>query len=296
MIKPFLKWVGGKTQIIDEVTEKFPYTINNYYEPFLGGGSVLLALLCKQKEEKIKIRGKIIANDINKNLINVYKTIQTDPHKLIEQLKKLCSAYNSIKEDKMSSKPKRGLSVSEEDCLKSKEAFYYWIREKYNNSEPNVESAAQFIFLNKTCFRGVYRESKNGFNVPFGNYTNPSIYDEEHIIEISKLIKDVIFTNESFEKVICEVKRNDFIYLDPPYYPENEKSFVDYNSTGFSEEMHKKLFQMCLNLKCGFVMSNSDVKQVRDNFKDYNIDTIECRRSINSKNPSSTTNEIIVYN
>lgn len=295
MIKPFLKWVGGKTQIIDEVLDKFPDTINNYYEPFLGGGSVLLALLCKQKEGKIKIRGKIIANDINKNLIHVYKTIQTDPHKLIEQLKKLCDIYNSIKEEKMVSKPKRGLYVTEEDSTKSKEAFYYWIREKYNKSEPS-ESASQFIFLNKTCFRGVYRESKNGFNVPFGNYKNPSVYDDDHILQISKLIKDVIFTNESFEKVICDTKREDFVYLDPPYYPENNKSFVDYNSTGFNEEMHKKLFHACLNLKCKFVMSNSDVKQVRDNFKDYTIDTIECKRCINSKKPSSTTNEVIVYN
>jgi len=285
MIKPFLKWVGGKTQIIE---------INNYYEPFLGGGSVLLALLCKQKEGKINIRGKIIANDINKNLINVYKTIQTDPHKLIDQLKKLCNTYNSIKEEKMTNKPKRGTSVTEGDSLKSKEAFYYWIREKYNKSD--TECAAQFIFLNKTCFRGVYRESKNGFNVPFGNYKNPSIYDDKHILQISKLIKDVIFTNESFEKVICDVKRDDFVYLDPPYYPENEKSFVDYNSSGFSEENHKKLFQICLNLKCNFVMSNSDVQQVRDNFKDYTIETIKCKRCINSKKPSSTTNEIILYN
>lgn len=291
MIKPFLKWVGGKTQIIDEVLDKFPDEINNYYEPFLGGGSVLLALLCKQKEGKINIRGKIIANDINKNLINVYKTIQSDPHKLIDQLKKLCDTYNSIKEEKMINKPKRGLTVKEEDSLKSKEAYYYWIREKYNK----LDNAAQFIFLNKTCFRGVYRESKNGFNVPFGNYKNPSVYDEDHILQISKLIKDVIFTNESFEKVLCDFKRDDFVYLDPPYYPENAKSFVDYNSAGFGEEMHKKLFSSCLNLKCNFVMSNSDVKQVRDTFKDYKIEIIECKRCINSKKPSSTTNEVIVY-
>jgi DNA adenine methylase len=293
-MKPFLKWVGGKTQIIDDVFSKFPTTINDYYEPFLGGGSVLLYLLQKQKEGKIKIRGKIIANDINTNLINVYKAIQKDPRKLIKELKKLTDTYNSCKEDKMSEKPKRGVSVSETDSLKSKEAYYYWIRDQYNKN--SVIKEAQFIFLNKTCFRGVYRESKNGFNVPFGNYKNPSIYDENHILQISELIKDVLFINKSFENVIDNVQENDFVYLDPPYYPENEKSFVDYNSAGFDEKIHKKLFQCILGLKCKFVMSNSDVKFVREYFKNYKIETIVCKRSINSKNPSSKTNEIMVYN
>jgi len=294
MIKPFLKWVGGKSQIIDKVVDKFPETIDNYYEPFIGGGSVLLAILHYNKEGKIKINGKIFANDINSKLIGVYKAIQNNPIELINELKKLYDTYYSIKQDKMLNKKKRGVSINELDSVNSKEEFYYWIREKYNKNMTN--SAAEFIFLNKTCFRGVYRESKNGFNVPFGNYKNPSIYDEKHIIEVSNLIKDVVFTNESFEKMISNVKSSDFIYMDPPYYPENEKSFVDYNSIGFNEEMHKKLFNIILNLKCKFLMSNSDVMHVKEFFNNFKTEIIICKRCINSKNPSSTTNEIMIYN
>jgi DNA adenine methylase len=292
--KPFLKWVGGKTQIIDKIISKIPKEMNNYHELFLGGGSVLLAVLSLQKQNKIIIKNKIYAYDINSDLINVYKNIQNNKEELYEIINLYIKEYESINGNIVNRKPK-----TLEEAKTSKESYYYWIRNKYNNINKNsVECSALFMFLNKTCFRGMYREGPNGYNVPYGHYKKvPTIISETDINYISNLIKDVEFKNCSFIESIKEVKKEDFVYLDPPYAPETSKSFVGYVADGFNLETHKLLFSEIKKLgNIKFVMSNSKVDLVCDNFKEYNCDNIIARRAINSKKPESKTIEVIIYN
>lgn len=294
--KPFLKWIGGKTQIIDKIVEKFPSEMESYHELFLGGGSVLLALLSLQRENRIVIKGKIYAYDINEILINVYKNIQKNKDMLFEYVTKYITTYDKIKGDEVNRAPK---TIAE--AMSSKESYYYWLRKKFNKiSKNSVKHSALFMFLNKTCFRGVYREGPNGFNVPYGHYKRtPTIITKEDLYYISDLIKDVKFIQSDFRKSIQNVNQGDFVYLDPPYAPENVLSFVKYTKNGFDLDTHKRLF--CdikkLNKKgIKFVMSNSKVKLVTNSFEGYNTDDILARRAINSKKPGSTTTEVIIYN
>ena len=292
--KPFIKWVGGKTQIINNIISKIPKEIKNYHELFLGGGSVLLAVLSLQKCNKIKIQNKIYAYDINENLINMYKNIQNNKDELYEFLKKYFEDYDSLKGKEINRNPN-----SIEEAKKSKENFYYWIRKKYNNMDKNsIECSSIFIFLNKTCFRGMYREGPNGYNVPYGHYKKtPSIISKKELDNISELIKDVEFKKKNFKESIKNIKEGDFLYLDPPYAPENSKSFVGYVSDGFSLEDHNLLFNEIKKFKkVKFIMSNSKVELVTNSFKDYKCEDIKARRAINSKKPDSTTTEVIIYN
>ena len=294
--KPFLKWVGGKTQIINTIIEKFPKEINNYHELFLGGGSVLLALLSLQKQQKIKIKNKIYAYDINNALINVYTHLQKNKDELYKYIELYITEYDNIKGNVINRK-----ALTIEDAKTSKESYYYWIRNKYNNIDKNcIECSALFMFINKTCFRGMYREGPNGYNVPYGHYkTTPTIITKNDLDYVSELIKDVEFIHSDFNSSIKQVKVGDFVYLDPPYAPENKNSFVGYVSDGFSLETHKKLFSEIKKLnkqKIKFVMSNAKVKLVVDKFKKYNCEDIIARRAINSKKPGSSTTEVIIYN
>jgi DNA adenine methylase len=294
--KPFLKWVGGKTQLINEVTGKFPNKINNYHEIFLGGGSVLFALLSLQKEEKIEIKGQIYAYDLNESLINIYKNIQTNSEELFEYMEKYWKEYDEITGCEVNRKPK-----TKEDSKTSKESYYYWVRNSFNNMNKSLaERSAIFIFLNKTCFRGLYREGPNGFNVPYGHYKKtPSMIKKEELYKISELIKDVIFQCRDFDESISKVNKGDTMYLDPPYAPENSKSFVGYTTDGFSIEMHNKLFKKIIEKdKSGvtFILSNSKVDMVIHYFKDYKTEHVVARRAINSKNPESKTTEVIINN
>lgn len=292
--KPFLKWVGGKTQIIDSIISKLPNEINNYHELFLGGGSVLFAILSLQKHNKILIKDKIYAYDININLINMYKNIQNKKDELYNILKSYYDEYDSIRGNIINRKP-----LTIEEAKTSKESYYYWIRNKYNNIDKNnVECSALFILINKICFRGMYREGPNGYNVPYGHYKKtPSLISKKELDDISNLIKNVEFKHNSFIDSIKNVKEGDFIYLDPPYAPENSKSFVGYVEGGFNLETHELLFSKIKKLKnIKFIMSNAKVDIVTNSFKDYNCQEIVARRAINSKNPGSTTIEVIIYN
>lgn len=284
-MKPFLKWVGGKTQIIDDVMDLFPRRMNNYHEPFIGGGSVLLALL---SSTEIVVHGHVYASDANSNLIWLYKNIQKNPDALIDQLKQLTEEFAKCEDGEVNRK-----AESLEEAMSSPESYYFWIRKKFNelpeDQKSSVSSSAMCLFLNKTCFRGLYREGPNGFNVPFGNYKTPSIYDEVHIRQVSRLIQNVIFTACGFEKSLSKVIEGDFVYLDPPYA---ETSFTKYISKGFTVEEHKKLFEMCKELPTNMLMSNADVDIVKDAFPTpaYTTKILSCKRSINN----TKTNEVLI--
>lgn len=292
--KPFLKWVGGKTQIIDTIISKIPKDINNYHELFLGGGSVLLAVLSLQKQNKITIKNKIYAYDINRVLIRVYKDIQTNKDELYKYIEYYINEYDNITGNKVNRK-----ATTIEEAKTSKESYYYWIRNKYNQiDKETVECSALFMFINKTCFRGMYREGPNGYNVPYGHYKKtPTIITKENLNYISELIQEVEFIDSRFEDSIKDITDDDFVYLDPPYAPENDKSFVGYVADGFSLEMHNRLFDSIKELKnIKFVMSNANVDLVTDNFIDYKCENIIARRAIHSKNPGATSKEVIIYN
>jgi len=303
VVKPVIKWVGGKTQIIDKVIANFPVDINNYREIFLGGGSVLLALLSYAKKDIIKIRGNIYAYDLNEPLINIYKNIQSKHNELYAELKHLVDDFGECGERRNINRKAANIDEAKE----AKENYYYWIRNKYNSlsaAEKNdVIGSAMLIFLNKTCFRGIFRVGPNGFNVPYGNYKNPEIINKNHLDIIHDLIKDVIFKCSDFRESMINIEDGDFLYLDPPYVPEKNTSFVGYTKGGFDIANHNELFAIIHTLKeknIKMAMSNSDVEIIRNIFSaneyNYTIETLVCKRSINSKNPDSKTNEVIIRN
>lgn len=289
LVRPFLKWVGGKTQIIELILSKFPKTIQTYYEPFLGGGSVLLGFL-----SYTDFKGPVYASDVNPYTIAIYKHIQTNVDGFISEIKKIVDQYSNIKGTTICRK-----AFTIEDGLTSKESYYYYTRNKFNSLEDKetVKASATLLFLNKTCFRGVYREGPHGFNVPFGHYNEPAVYDENHLREVSKLIQNVHFKACGFDEALVEVKENDFVYLDPPYAPETKSSFVSYVEEGFGIDNHIKLFKLCKEMKCQFLMSNAEVDLVKNSFPEpYKTLTVSCRRAINAKDPSARTNEVLISN
>jgi DNA adenine methylase len=285
--KPILKWIGGKTQIIHKIIYDFPKEINNYHEPFLGGGSVLLSLLSFVKHNHIKINGNIYAYDLNEPLIYVYKNIQSYHNELFNTLQSFIDDFKKCENDF------------------DKEKYYYHIRDKYNNlstlEKNNILGSSLFIFLNKTCFRGMFRISKNGFNVPYGHYKNPEIINKNHLDEIHLLIQNVIFECKDYNLSLSHINDNDFIYIDPPYVPEKNTSFVSYTEYGFNLENHINLFNLIHVLtqrKIKIMLNNADVNIVRENFTNdnYHLFPILCKRTINSKKPNSKTNELIIKN
>jgi DNA adenine methylase len=298
--KPLLKWVGGKTQIIDKLIADFPVEINNYYEAFLGGGSVLLTLLSYVKCGIITLHGSIYAYDLNEPLIFVYKNIQAHHTELYDTLQNIITEFNSCGNGTLNRKPE-----NIEEAKIAKENYYYWIRSEYNkltlNDKKSILGSAMFIFLNKTCFRGLFRVGPKGFNVPYGHYNNPEIINKEHLEELVALIQNVVFECCDFNTSLTRIEPNDFVYLDPPYAPETATSFVGYTENGFSIENHNNLFKLIHNLTDSnkkIMLSNADVSLVRKNFthEKYSIITILCKRSINSKNPEAKTNEVIIKN
>jgi DNA adenine methylase len=298
--KPILKWVGGKTQIIDKLIVDFPVEINNYREAFLGGGSVLLTLLSYVKSGVIKIHGEIYAYDLNEPLINIYKNIQTHHNELYDKIKTIITEFNECGNGELNRKP-----VNIEEAKELKENYYYWIRSEYNkmcvDHKKGLLGSAMFIFLNKTCFRGIFRVGPNGFNVPYGHYKNPEIINREHLELIHDLIPNVIFECCDFNTSLSNVEPNDFVYLDPPYAPETDTSFVGYTEKGFNIEHHNNLFKLIhvlTDTDKKIMLSNADVSLVRENFTNekYNTLSILCKRSINSKNPDAKAKEVIIKN
>jgi len=298
--KPILKWVGGKTQILDKLIVEFPIEINNYREIFLGGGSVLLMLLSYVKNGIIKIHGNIYAYDLNEPLIHIYKNIQSNHNQLYNEIHKIITEFNSCGNGDINRTPK-----NMDEAKIAKEKYYYWIRSEYNKlsftDKKTTIGSAMFIFLNKSCFRGVFRVGPKGFNVPYGHYNNPEIINKEHLDEIHELIKNVIFECCDFNTSLNSVEPNDYVYLDPPYAPESDTSFVGYTENGFNIDNHNNLFKLIHKLtetNKKLMLSNADVSLVRDNFTNekYNITSILCKRTINSRNPEAKAKEVIIKN
>ena len=317
--KPVIKWIGGKTQIINDLFKYFPIKINNYYEPFIGGGSVFLKLLEKIENKEIELSGKIYLSDKNKELINLYNTIKNNPKELIEKLTELKTTYKSsqLKEHTKGMKYKvvdnvmkstsnkyyiARYSQIEDIIQQGKRVVYYFYRDLFNSTNNKILQASLFIFLNKTCFRGLYRIGPNGFNSAYGNNKNVTIFAEEYILTLSNLFNkyNIIFEEKSFDDIKVEqFNSEDFFYFDPPYYPINKKSFVAYQKEGFGEDLNKKLFKLCNYLNendIKFVQSNSDAEYINETYGIFAIDKILCKRAINSKSPDSKVLEVIIRN
>lgn len=278
-VKPFVKWAGGKGSLLNQINKYYPISLKKgeidcYIEPFIGGGAVLIDIL---QNYKVK---EAYAFDINLDLINSYNVIKNNVNKLIDKLKM---------------KEKEFLSLDLED----RKEYFYNIRNEYNSyklqkNEISVDKAVQFIFLNKTCFNGLYRVNKSGnFNVPMGNYKNPKICDEKNLKKLSKLIKKVKFEYGDYKSSKKYVKENTFIYFDPPYRPLNITSgFTSYTKEDFNDENQRELAKFYKELSdkdIKIMLSNSNPKNTNkeDNFfediyNEFNINEVYAKRMINA--------------
>lgn len=282
--KPFLKWIGGKTQIIDKIIEHVPANMDNYHELFLGGGSVLFAMLSLKKAGKITISGDIYAYDLNAKLINVYQQVQRDYRSVYDELAVYIDGFNSCND---------------------KSKYYYDRRDEFNTvlnmtTLNTAKHAALFIFINKTCFRGLYRENAKGeFNAAYGHYVKPSFPSKSELRASSQLIQSVVFRCCDFEDSINEVGYGDYCYIDPPYAPESINSFVNYTNGGFTVDMHETLFTAIHEIHhtgAIFTLSNHKVDLVMNYFNNFKCVDCVARRAINIKNAGSKTTEIIITN
>lgn len=308
MPKPFLKWVGGKSQILEEVLDRFPTTINNYYEPFLGGGSVLIGLLTRLEQGTLELTGTITVADVNPHLIDVYTTVRDDVDGLVAELDTLGTTFQSAPTMKVTGKPrrKRGVvcSTLEEAQAIDQEEVYYYYRQVFNTGNTHLSSvhrSALFIALNKTCFRGVYREGRDGsFNVPFGNYKSPQIVDVNQIRQLSDWFTryHVQFICRDFRQT-PPLLEGDFTYIDSPYYPEKVDSFVGYVGDGFGQDKHDALVEWCSTSRGKWLQSNASVPYILEAYGTpgtYGMHELECKRAIHSKKPGSTTHEVLITN
>lgn len=275
--KPFLKWVGGKTQLLNQYEKFIPKKFNHYFEPMVGGGALFFHLINKNHN----LQATII--DKNKELINAYNIIKTDVTKLINKLKKFDKSYKANSKD-----------------------FYYSIREWDRSNgflkKTKIERAARTIFLNKTCFNGLYRvNKKEQFNTPIGRYKNPTICNQKNLLKVNKILSKTTILNKDFKIVLKLAKPDDFVYFDPPYYPLNSTSnFTCYNGDGFVQKEQKRLFETFKKLDkmgCKVMLSNSNTDFIRELYSDYNIKKVSAKRFINSKaNKRGEIFELLIMN
>lgn len=273
--RPFVKWVGGKGRLVPELSKHFPAQYKDYYEPFVGGGAVFFALNPSSAH----------INDLNLVLITLYSFIKNEVHKVIGSLRTLEINYHSL------------------PTVGDKKDFYLQKRSEFNElPNGNYEKAILLIFLNKTCFNGMYREnSKGGFNVPFGKHEKPTICDEANLLAASVTLQHVSITHSSYETLTANAQSGDFIYFDPPYHPLNmTSSFTSYQAGGFSAEDQKKLrdeFKRLSDMGCKVMLSNSDAPYINELYKEFNIKKIYAARAINSKgNGRGKILEVLVTN
>ena len=278
--KPFLKWAGGKTQLLSQFEKYYPPElkegkIKKYFEPFVGSGAVFFDII--QKQNNIQ---EVYLNDKNYELILVYKTIQKKVKALIKELDKLASAYLELEGEKR------------KDFFYEKRNEYNELKARKNNNQ--VKRAALTIFLNKTCFNGLYRTNRDGkFNVPYGRYKNPKILDKENLLSISELLKGKTIVSKDFDDFdINKISKDTFVYFDPPYRPLNKTAnFTSYTKDSFTEEDQIRLvgFYKKLNKRgAKLMLSNSDPKNENKNdiffdehYRKFNIKRIKAKRMIN---------------
>ena len=271
-IAPFVKWAGGKRQLIPQIRERMPEKYNDYYEPFVGGGAVIFDLL----------PANALINDINKALINTYRTICNEPDAFLKEVNRL-----------------------DNDMWEDGKKYYYSIREHYNDklmrSEYDVESAALFVFINKHCFNGLYRVNGKGlFNVPYNNSRRVSI-DEDVIMATSEYLRGVTIKDGDFEQACKNAKKGDFVFIDSPYAPLNPTSFESYTKEGFDIESHKRLAKLYDELTargCYCMLTNHNTELINELYgnKDYKIDVVSVKRMINSDASNRVGKEVIICN
>lgn len=270
LLNPILKWVGGKRQLLKDILPLIP-SKGTYIEPFLGGGAVLFSLQPK----------KAIVNDCNSELMNVYRTVKSNPEELIQALN---IHYENNSED-----------------------YYYAVREIDRDSSyvnlSHIEKAARIIYLNKTCYNGLYRVNSSGyFNSPYGKYNNPNIVNAPMIRAMSRYFNDndVTLLQCDYKEVLKKVRKGNFIYLDPPYMPISSSSnFTGYTENGFGYKQQQELKKECDKLRekgIKFVQSNADCPEIRDLYKDYLFKTVQAKRTINSNSTKrGEVNEVLIY-
>ena len=271
-VAPFVKWAGGKRQLIPQIRERMPEKYNDYYEPFVGGGAVIFDLL----------PANALINDINKALINTYRTICNEPDAFLKEVNRL-----------------------DNDMWEDGKKYYYSIREHYNDklmrSEYDVELAALFVFINKHCFNGLYRVNGKGlFNVPYNNSRRVSV-DEDVIIATSEYLRRVTIIDGDFEQACKNAKKGDFVFIDSPYAPLNPTSFESYTKEGFDIESHKRLAKLYDELTargCYCMLTNHNTELINELYgnKDYKIDVVSVKRMINSDASNRVGEEVIICN
>ena len=269
-IPTFVKWAGGKKQLLEQFKPFFPEKIERYFEAFVGGGAVAFYLLKTHPEIK-----KIFLSDINEELVLTYDIIKNNLEELITLLKEYKKKHNK--------------------------EFYYQIRSQDVKTLNKVEIASRFIYLNKACFNGLYRvNSKGGFNVPIGSSKNPLICPEEDLRQISKFLQKDDIKVKQFYEAVKEAKEGDFIYFDPPYYPLKKASFTTYTKDKFldKEQEHlAKVFRELDKKGCKVMLSNSDTQFIRDLYKGFNINIVKASRMINCDGSKrGKINELVITN
>jgi len=273
--KPFVKWAGGKRQLIPILSENLPQTMGTYFEPFLGGGALLFHILSERDGQICRI------SDLNSDLVLTYITIRDKPDELIYSLKNHAKRYQ-----------------------KDSKSYYYSIRE--SNPRSAIEKTSRLLFLNRTCFNGLYRvNSKGKFNVPLGRYTNPNIVNEENIRSVSQVLQSrkVSIKCLDFETVLDDAKKDDLVYFDPPYQPvSSTANFTSYTHKSFTYDDLKRLAKLCLKLDskgCKVMLSNSNSQDVVEMFaeKQWRLKKIKANRSINSNSKKRTGHfELLIKN
>ncbi len=271
-VAPFVKWAGGKRQLLPQIKERMPEKYNNYFEPFVGGGAVIFELLPKSA----------VINDINKALINVYQMIRKYPQRFLQEINRL-----------------------DREMWEDGKEYYYSLREQYNDKlmkdEFDVELAALFVFINKHCFNGLYRVNGKGlFNVPYNNSRSSSV-NEKVIMETAKFLKDVTIISGDFEDACAKAKKGDFVFFDSPYAPLNPTSFESYTKEGFDIESHKRLAKLYDELTargCYCMLTNHNTELINELYgnKGYKIDVVSVKRSINSDATNRVGEEVIISN